>query len=244
MSARCWWAARGLPLLLAGCVSNDAALPVVTAVKRGNISISPLPLCNAAAIATVTLIGSGFYPTVDVTADEPAVVDPLVALLGPGGTQITPSVPKVVSSHEISFSLPGNPVATPLPPGPYDVLVSDPDGSSFIAKHALDLVPAPQVSAVQPASICRERNESVVVSGSGFTPGAPTVVSTTTFQGTFVATNVVATATSTAITVTIPAQSVPVLPAPPASSFIDLMIEDVAGCVVGVQLDVRQGCGP
>jgi hypothetical protein len=241
MSARCWWAARGLPLLLVvGCFSNDAAVPVVTAVKRGNIAISPLPLCNG-TFTTVTLIGSGFYPSVDVIADEPAVVDPLVALLGPGGTQIT-SGSKVVSSNEISFSVPGSPVSGP-PPGPYDVLVSVPDGSSFIAKHALDLVPPPQIGTVQPTSICRERNESVVVSGSGFTPGAPTV-SMPTFQGTFAPTNVIATATSTAITVTLPAQSVPMLLAPPANFSVDLFIEDVAGCQLDVRIDVRQGCGP
>ena len=183
MSARCWWAARGLPLLLVvGCFSNDAAAPMVTAVKRGNIAISPLPLCNG-TFTTVTLIGSGFYPTVDVTADQPAVVDPLVALLNAAGTPITAFAAKVVSSHEISFSLPINPVAGPFPPGPYDVLVSDPEGSSFIATHALDVLPPPQILGVQPASICRERNESVVVSGSGFTPGAPTV-SMSSFNGT------------------------------------------------------------
>ena len=242
MSARGCWAARGVPLLLVvGCFSNDAAVPIVTAVKRGNIAISPLPLCNG-TFTTVTLIGSGFYPTVDVTADEPAIVDPLVALLGPGGTQISFGT-KVVSSNEITFSVPGNPVVTTVPPGPYDVLVSDPDGSSFIAKHALDLVPAPQMGAVQPASICRERNESVLVSGSGFTPGAPTV-SMATFNGTFTPANVVATATSTAITITLPAQSVPPLLAPPAGFSVDLIVEDVAGCVLDVRMDVRQGCGP
>jgi hypothetical protein len=243
MSARCFRAARGLPLLLVvGCFSNDAAVPVVTAVKRGNIAISPLPLCNG-TFTTVTLIGSGFYPSVDVTADKPAVVDPLVALLNAAGTPITAFAAKVVSSHEISFSVPGNAVSGAVPAGPYDVLVSDPDGSSFIAKHALDVVPPPQVGGVQPASICRERNESVVVSGSGFTPGTP-IVSIATFQGTFAPTNVIATATSTAITVTLPAQSVPTLLAPPASFSVDLLIEDVAGCPLDVRMDVRQGCGP
>jgi hypothetical protein len=242
MRSRRFSATRGLPLLLVvGCFSNDAAAPVVTAVKRGNIAISPLPLCNG-TLTTVTLIGSGFYPSVDVIADEPNVVEPLVALLGPGGTQIT-SGSKVVSSNEITFSVPGNPVVTTVPPGPYDVLVSDPDGSSFIAKHALDLVPPPQIGAVQPTSICRERNESVVVSGSGFTPGAPTV-SMSTFNGTFAPANLVATATSTAITIALPAQSVPMLLSPPTSFSIDLLIEDVAGCPLDVRIDVRQGCGP
>lgn len=233
-------------LFAAACASSEPVTPTITAIRGKNLAISPLPVCTGPGtpapgsfagftVTPVTVLGADFLPNVDLTSDDPAPSTPVVTLVNAGGEKFTVFT-HYASPEELDAQIPDTDDSghQAIPYGPFDLVVETPDRTSAVAPHAIDHVPPPQVTAVQPPSICRDRTETVVVSGTGFAAGAPTVTSNV--SGSFTAA-----ANPTSLTVTIPAGTFPSAPFPFTPG---LVIQDLAGCQVPVALTVNSGCGP
>jgi hypothetical protein len=177
-------------------------------------------------------------PEVNLLADSPTVQYGTVSFTGPA--TVTTGI-TYVGPQELDLSIfPVNSGSNqPLvPPGAYDLQLIDPDGTLVERGHAVDFVLPPQVSGQRSFTICQDRNETIVVSGSNFTPGTPLVTrGSAGVRGG--SPGLTAASTGTAVTITAAAGAFP------QNDFFDqLFIEDVSGCIVSVSVTVTQGCGP
>jgi hypothetical protein len=234
-------ALAALAFALSTCTSSNTLHPVITGLRNGALSVSPLPVCAGIApdpfIPPLTLVGSGFVPNVNLVSDDPQVSYGTARFVGPATVEGAVSF---ISALELSIGVratqfvPGQPL---VPPGAYDFVFIDSDGGEFLGPHAVDFVLPPQVSGAQPSSICPDREETVTVSGSGFTPG-PTTVTAVTFSG-FPGPSIPATATADSVVVTIPAGSLP--PSSPST----LVVKDASGCGSPMfTVTTTPACGP
>lgn len=231
---------------LAACTSSNTLHPTITELRNGSVSVSPLPVCTGVAgfslgqpnssTPALSLIGSEFVPNVDLVSDNPQVSYGTAQFIGPATID---AVISFVSAQELSVGarqtqfVVGQPL---VPPGAYDFVFVDSDLGVFRRAHAVDFVLPPQVTGVQPSSICPDRDETITVAGSGFTPG-PTAVGLFTFSNTV--TKFPATAAANSVVVTIPAGA---LPADLPSAFI---VQDPSGCVSSsFTVTTTAACGP
>jgi len=235
-----------------GCSTSASSHPVITELRNGTLAISPLPVCagmNSSApgiptiigdtipIPSLQLIGSGFVTNVNLVSDDPKVFYGTARFVGPATL-----VSQVLSGTAQQLDIGINPInlergEPQVPPGPYDFIFVDSDGGEFRRAHAVDFVLPPPVSGAQPASICPDRDETVTISGSAFTPGKPTVKVQTAFTAS--GPQFPATATASSVVVTIPAGTLP------AGFDSKLVVQDLSGCPSpAVTVAVTQACGP
>jgi IPT/TIG domain len=234
------------------CSTSESEHPTITELRNGSLSGSPVPVCAGIASATLaplgspnssvpglTLIGSGFVANVNLLADDPKVYYGEAHFIGPAtldttvtGTGVSPQSLGV--GIRPSQSVPGQPL---VPPGVYDFVFIDSDRGEFHLPHAVDFVLPPQISAVQPPSLCPDQDATVTLSGSGFTPGATTVGIQSIFGGTL--REIPATATASSVVVTVPAGTL----IPDASN--PFFVKDSSGCTSPMfPVTVTARCGP
>jgi hypothetical protein len=185
----------------------------------------------------LTLIGSGFIPNVNLVSDDPQVAYGSVRFIGAttvdGAVQFVSAQELTVVIHATQFA-PGQPL---VPPGAYDFVFIDSDLGEFRQAHGVDFVLPPQVVGVEPSSICPDRDETITVAGSDFTPGPTSVFFSTSSVPS--GPGIPATATADTVIVTIPAGSI----RPSGSS--QFVVKDVSGCTSSAfTVNTTAGCGP
>jgi hypothetical protein len=232
---------------LPACTSSNTLHPTITELRNGSVSVSPLPVCTGVAAFPVgqpnsatpalSLIGSEFVPNVDLVSDNPVVSYGTAQFIGPATIN---AVISFVSAQELSVgarqtqSVVGQPL---VPPGAYDFVFVDSDLGVFRRAHAVDFVLPPQVTGLQPSSICPDRDETVTISGSGFTPGPTSITIPTSFGPP--GPEFPATATADSVIATIPAGTVR------PSGFSSFVVKDPSGCISSTfMVNTTAACGP
>jgi len=153
-------------------------------------SVTPDLVCNAAT-TTVALNGDDFTPMPSRTLGDPRLLLPQVTLEPIAALPATPAAPAIVIADdpdspdtsrvhwasETAMSFDVSPLDA-LPPGVFDVVVTNPDGEQAMPDLALAIVAPPSVA--QPQRICDgAADQAVTVTGAGFlvyAGAAPTVV--------------------------------------------------------------------
>jgi len=150
----------------AGCNSSNSL--VLTVVPPPDITtVEPPYICNEQFDSTVTITGTGFL-TID--GDNPQVVVGSATLTADslaGCQPVTGPSEDVQTCTEITFTIP----AGTLPPGTYDITVTNPQppSCSDTATATIVVVPPPEITSISPDIACIEGGEQVfTVSGSGF----------------------------------------------------------------------------
>ena len=151
-----------LALFVIGCSSSTTGpTPVIS-------SIQPVPICDAQKAITLTISGSDFSPSViDGLTSHPTVVMPQVVFIdGSGGRTEVPadgvSIPDTTGTSLVVVIPQGL-----VPPGTYDVEVTNPDGNSATSSGFV-VDPPPDITAINPASSAPGKIVNVTLTGTGF----------------------------------------------------------------------------
>jgi PKD repeat protein len=128
-------------------------------------SIDPVNGFNSSNLESMTIDGSGFWPGTSTTG---------VVLHRAGNTDITGTNISVLSAAQISctFDLTGHEA------GPWDVVVTNPDGKTATRPGAFEIYPpVPALTGITPAYGVNTSTIAITnLAGSGFWPGSPTGV--------------------------------------------------------------------
>lgn len=151
--------------VVAGCSkSADGPTPSIA-------SVAPAPICDAQGAIALVLTGSGFSPAVNgALTSSPSVQLPAVAFVDGNGTAIAVP-PADVALPDASGTLLAVTVPQALvPPGTYQVQVTNPDGhSATSAGFVVDAPPA--LASISPTSSPPNRTVTLTLTGTGFLPG-------------------------------------------------------------------------
>ncbi|HMA96960.1 MAG TPA: hypothetical protein VKP30_29950 [Polyangiaceae bacterium] len=162
-----------------GCSHNDESPDVST---KG---VAPDVVCNAQLTTPVAVTGSGFAPMATKTLEDgPVLVLPAVTLTGSQTLEGAKNTGEVIelagepgkknasdlswqSSQQMTVAISER---LAIDPGIYDLLVTNPDGEKKAEINgALAVVPPPQLTAVDPKSLCDAQTEqTLVLTGSTF----------------------------------------------------------------------------
>jgi hypothetical protein len=136
-----------------GSSETDFALARYLGAGPAIASVSPAAVGQGGTV-TATITGSGFLPGA-------------VASVSGSGVSVTSTT--YVSPTKVKAHLT---VAPDAAPGPRDVTVTDPSGGTGTCPGCLMVDPGPTPTSAAPASGARGAMEYVMISGSGFQPGA------------------------------------------------------------------------
>ena len=151
--------------LFAACTaSTDGPTPAIT-------SVAPMQLCDAQHAVMLTITGSGFSPIVaGALTSSPSVVMPKVTLIASGSSTEVPDADVTVpdaSGTTLVITIPQGLV----PPGVYDVEITNPDGHSTTLSAGLTIDPPPHITSIMPSSGAAGSKVTVTLMGTGFRIG-------------------------------------------------------------------------
>jgi hypothetical protein len=142
----------------------DGPTPVIKGV-------SPSVICNAQIDTTVTITGTGFTPVPEhVLTKMSMLVLPSVTLTDATGKVFPINQGDVLWTDQttMSFVVHGSTMPGALPPGVYDVTVTDPTGKSGTLKAALTIVPPPDITSIMPNPVSNGMNTTITIKGDNF----------------------------------------------------------------------------
>ena len=159
--------------LVAGCSkSADGPTPKIA-------SVAPAPICDAQGMIALVITGSGFSPAVDgALTSSPTVVMPAVAFVDASGTAITVPPADVALPDTTGTMLAVTVPQALVPPGTYDVKVTNPDGHSATSSgYVVDAPPA--LASISPTTSPPNQTVNVTLTGTGFLPGMTVTLAAT-----------------------------------------------------------------
>jgi hypothetical protein len=130
--------------------------PIFFRLQAGPVisSVKPKALGQGASKAKVTITGSGFASGANVSVS---------------GSGVTANSVSFVSSQQLVAKIS---VSSGAAPGNRNVTVTNPDATSDTCSNCLTINPGPVPTSVTPPTGVRGTTLSIVVTGSGFAPGA------------------------------------------------------------------------
>jgi hypothetical protein len=149
----------------AGCHTTDAV--VLTMVPAPALTvIEPALVCTAQGDNVITITGTGFL-TVDGVAPTLTVGTAAYETIASDCAQVTGPAETVQQCTTLTATIPQG----DLPPGAYDVAVTNPAPADCVSSNELTLVvvPPPSITAVVPDLACVAQSDiRVTIAGSGF----------------------------------------------------------------------------
>ncbi|MBI5509762.1 MAG: hypothetical protein HY903_13490 [Deltaproteobacteria bacterium] len=186
---RTQWICLSMVVVTAGCeissVSRSGPTPKVLSVARGDQGFPAEAVLCTDIGGTLVISGEGFAPMPrDVLEDNPGVALPSVVFRAADGT--------VVFAFDTTYDPAAKTLTVvpnaPIPPGIYDIVVTNPNGNSGTLPEGLQVVPPPVVTGVVPSSGPNNVLTPVDVQGTDFRRAAdgtePTVTMTPNAGGT------------------------------------------------------------
>ncbi|HSP81030.1 MAG TPA: hypothetical protein VLQ93_21080, partial [Myxococcaceae bacterium] len=170
----------GATLGLGGCkvsdVSREGPKPAPTAVQRVDPTFPQEAVVCSEQGGTLEIAGSGFSPLpVNTLREDESLALPKVTLVDGSGNGVEVPVSKLdVAAGKMTVTL----AANALPAGTYDVVVDNPNGQSGTLAGSVRVVPPPQVTGIEPATVPSGTITPVTLTGAHFRGTADGVLPT------------------------------------------------------------------
>lgn len=158
------------------CSSTTGEEPLLSVPPAPSItSVEPNSICTLAGDQTVTITGTGFLrvdgvdPTLRLNGDEFAI------------ETLSGCEPLPTGSAEACTTMTVFIAAGSLSQGDVEVVIENPPGDESTcgttATGVFFIVPEPEIAAVVPSDFCSDLGETLVITGSNFTPAATVTLS-------------------------------------------------------------------
>lgn len=149
-------------------VSRDGPKPKPTLLERADQGFPSEAVFCSEQGGTVKIFGTGFSPMPrDVLAGSPGIELPEIVLIGGSANLILDGVVYDRESGTLTADIPAG-----LTAGSYTLRVENPNGNAGAIESAVQIVPPPQLSAIEPTSGMNSETTPVALTGVSFRAAA------------------------------------------------------------------------